>query len=322
MALVPLFPRVIDNTMRSDFVSCPHKFFDRHILGVTRPGISVHLHFGSCYADALKVARTYYFHHRDPRDAVVLAMETAIEKWGNFDGPPTPSQSEAKKTLPSLLLAVQDYFREWPLDEDDLIIDTLPNGSPCVECSFAVPIPGSRHPDTGEPILYAGRFDMIGRRLGKRWGLDDKTTSALGEGWRKQWRLRAQFTGYCFGAREYGFSLDGFLVRGCAPLKERTSFDEAIAARPSWMIDTWLQQLCADVNSMVDCYEEYRDHQVGFGLGHPFAQNLDHSCSDFGGCQFLDLCASEHPDVWLPENEDDRSTDFIVDRWNPLTRRD
>src|SRR5882672_9510191 len=106
MALIAEFPRVIDNTMRSDFVSCPHKFFRRHVLGLTRPGTSVHLHFGSCYADSLKVPRTYYFKTRDPRDAVVLACETAIEKWGNFDGPPTPSTSESKKTLPSLLLAV------------------------------------------------------------------------------------------------------------------------------------------------------------------------------------------------------------------------
>lgn len=321
-----LFPRVIDNTMRSAFVSCPHSFFRRHVQGLTRPGLSVHLVFGAAYAAALEAARKEYFHSGDTRDAVKLACEVAIATWGDFEVP-TPTSTRANKTLASLLLSVQDYFREYPLDEDTLTIHSMTVGGhavPTVEFSGAVPIPGCFHPDTDEPLLYTGRFDMIGARAGKLWGLDDKTAGALGAFWRNQWRLRAQFTGYCWISQSYGLNLDGFVVRGCAPLKTGTVFEEVITPRPQWMIETWLRQLIYDVSRMIDCYNglrrEWLDIDEKFGA-HAFPQNFDSACTSYSGCQFLDLCASEHPDIWLPSDVDaTEGSDFIISHWNPLTR--
>jgi hypothetical protein len=323
-----IFPRVIDNTMYSDWRSCAHRFFRRHLQGLSRGRTNVHLHFGGCIAAAFETARLSYCAGADNADAVKDACETFIERWGSFEIPDGASRTEQNKSLAAGLLAVQDYFREWPLDDPSapggLEIHTH-NGTPCVEFSFALPIPGSRHPDTGEPIIYCGRFDMIGRAgRDTLLGLDDKTTGALGEHWRNQWQLRSQFTGYCWGAREYGVTLDGFRVRGIGILKGQTKFDYVDTPRPQWMVDRWLAQLQHDVTLMCAQYAELASGEARASLDsvsspalscpHPFGQNFDHACSDFSGCEFLDLCGSATPESWLSE--------YTVDRWNPLERAD
>jgi hypothetical protein len=158
-------------------------------------------------------------------------------------------------------------------------------------------------------------------------GLDDKTTGALGEHWRNQWQLRSQFTGYCWGAREYGVTLDGFRVRGIGILKGQTKFDYVDTPRPQWMVDRWLAQLQHDVTLMCAQYAELASGEARASLDnsaasldsgpsmsrpHPFGQNFDHACSDFSGCEFLDLCGSATPESWLSE--------YTVDRWAPLER--
>jgi hypothetical protein len=47
---------------------------------------------------------------------------------------------------------------------------------------------------------------------------------------------------------------------------------------------------------------------------HPFPQSFADACADFGGCSYLDLCTSEHPEDWYG--------DYIERRWNPLTREE
>lgn len=309
-----IFPRVIDATMRSDWLKCPHSFFRRHVLGLARPGVSVHLHFGACIARGLEVARRTYFETRDTSDALHNGCEAVIHAWGDFEAPDGGTRTAAAKTLSAALVTLQAYFREWPLDEDPIQIH-VHAGRPCIEYSGALPIPGSCHPDTGEPILYAGRFDLIGDYQHSVWGLDDKTTGSdpNSDFWRNQWKLRSQFTGYVWLACEYGVTLKGFIVRGMGVMKTDIKLGWALAPRPEWMIDAWLAQLQSDTATMCEQYLSLRD---GWRTGHahPFPQSFDAACADFGGCTFLDLCSSTDPDAWLDT--------FEVRRWDPLTRQE
>lgn len=193
------FPRVLDATMLSDWKKCPHAFFRRHVQGLVRPRPNIHLHFGACVARGLEVARRGFCVHGDAKDALVDGCEALLTAWGtDFDDFTPITRSERNKTLSNALLALQEYFREWPLDDDDVTIHSH-NGAPCVEFSFALPIPNSRHPDTAEPLLYAGRFDFIGDYQSSVYGVDDKTASVdpRNDTWRTQWKLRGQFSGYC-----------------------------------------------------------------------------------------------------------------------------
>jgi hypothetical protein len=300
--------------MHSDFKSCPHYFFRRHVQGLVKPRSNVHLHFGACLAKGLETARREYCEHGDVSDAFHVASEMIIHAWGTFEPPPNPSRSESNKTLANCLLCLREYLATWPLDEDPMQIYRY-EGKPCIEWSGAWPIPGSRHPETGEPVLYAGRFDMIGEFQRGVWGLDDKTTSVdpNNDMWRNQWRLRGQFTGYVWLAQRYKLPLRGFMVRGIAPLKESIRTGFALVPRPEWMVKRWLKQLQDDTASMCEQWYDMLDpNGIGKPRGHAFPQSFASACADFGGCTYLDLCASEHPDDWLGG--------YTVERWNPLAK--
>lgn len=330
------FPRVLDATMLSDWRKCPHAFFRRHCQGLTRPRTNVHLHFGGVVAVATEVARKSYFYpdghefsagHENLRGvkfaatggdaalAVHTACEAAIQAWGDFDPPASPTRSEANKTLASCLAAIIAYFKEWPLD-DDLISIHVHDDAPCIEWSGAAPIPGSSHPETGEPLLYAGRFDMIGDYQRSAWGLDDKTTSVdpNSDSWRNQWRLRSQFTGYTWLAAQYGVKLDGFIIRGVGVLQASVRLGWCLTPRPSWMVARWLKQVQDDSERMCNQFTTMRVcEEIGAEQrGAPFPRVLDSACADFGGCTYLDLCSAEHPEDW--------TSNYEVAFWDPLRR--
>lgn len=311
----PVFPRVIDATMRSDWRSCPHKFFRRHVQGLAKPSTNVHLHFGAAVASGLEAARRVYCAGNSADVSMLAGCQALIAAWGSYE-PVARTRSEANKTLENALGALTAYFHEWPLDEDPVQIHRHA-GEPCVEFSFALPIPGSRHPDTGELMLYCGRFDFIGDYDAAVWGVDDKTTSSSpnNDYWRTQWKLRGQFSGYCWGAREYGMPIKGFIVRGMGVKTASVECGWALAPRPTWMVDQWLLQLQDDVAQMATQYEALvgTAHFTDKPLGHAFPQAFADACSDFGGCAFLDLCSEQYPDTWLD--------DYVVSRWNPLERQ-
>lgn len=291
------FPAWIDSSVRSAFVTCPMKFFYeqlRHLKSLTP---SVHLHAGGAFARGLEVTREMYYEHGMPANkAIGFGMQALIEFYGDYE---TPEGSA--KSCENLLVALDYYFVNWGL-ETDVLQPHMSGGRPNVEFSFALPIPGCVHPVTGEDILYVGRFDMLGQ-LASEGGLfvvDEKTTGSLGPTWSQQWDLRAQFTGYCWAAKEYGYDVQGAIIRGVSILKRSCGHAQAITYRPQWKIDLWLTQLQRDVHRMIEMWESGE-----------WESNLDASCSMYGGCSYKPLCESPNPERWIPGNFEERV-------WNPL----
>jgi hypothetical protein len=306
-----IFPAVIDATMRSAFVLCPHHFFRRHCQGLTHDKPNIDLHFGACLAKGLEATRRAFCAGSPQANAVLIGSEALLREWGSFDYDPTTN----KKTLENCLIALSDYFQEWPLATDPIQIH-VHDGEPCIEFSGAWPIPGTLHPTTGEPILYAGRFDMIGDMARAVVGLDDKTTTGnIGSNWREQWKLRGQFSGYTWLANCYNLPITDFVIRGIQILTHSTKREMALVPRPKWMVTQWLWQLVADVNRMLEAWDGYC---AGLGTAenegaHPFSQNFDSGCFSYmRPCEHMDLCTSPHPERW--ENS------YQIKYWNPLAR--
>lgn len=295
------FPPVIDSSMRSEFVSCPHSFFRRYIQGLQQPHRSVHLHFGAAFADGLATFRRQFYLENVPlRDAMAGGAAAIVKSWGSF-----PEETEgSSKSLYRCIGALEAYCAQYP-PATDHVKPLIEQGILHTEFNFALPLP-IKHPETGEPLLYSGRFDMLGDMGGLKVIEDDKTTSQLGATWGTQWRLRGQFTGYAWGAAEFGHRIDGVVVRGISILKTQYGHAEIIEQRPRWMIQQWRQQLNRDILRMLDCWKEY----TAFADPFAFDQNLDSTCSAYGGCQFLDLCTSPNPDSWLSQ--------FEVQTYDPL----
>ncbi len=295
----PPFPAVIDSSLIAAFRSCPQKAFLEFILHWKPRDPSVHLHAGAAFARGLEVAReAFYVLDHSPAESVALGLGALMKHYGDFECPP-----DSAKSLERMAGALEYYFERYPLGHDKAVPMTLPGGKRGIEFSFLEPI-DLMHPVSGEPLLYSGRFDMIVDYENMKLGEDDKTTSQLGASWPRQWDLRSQFTAYVWGAQRAGIKLDGFLVRGVSILKSKYDTLEAITYRPQWQIERWYQQLKFDVERMIACWET--------GL---WDFNLDHACSEYGGCPFKSVCQMQRPEILLKQQFEQRV-------WNPVTRKE
>ena len=290
------FPTVFDNTMRAEFVSCPRAFFYRFQHGCDLATPSVHLHAGASFAKGLEVARKRFYDEGNSADvAVAHSLAALYTAYGDFD------PGDSAKSADGIAGALEYYFSVFPLDTDRAKPTRTATGRSAVEFNFVLPIPEVCHPETGEPMLYSGRFDMLADWNGAIYVEDDKTTGSLGASWAKQWELRSQFTGYVWGAQQFGYDVRGALIRGIAILKRGYNHAEAVVYRPQWMIDQWYAQLVRDLHRAIDMWREgYWD------------ANFADSCASYGSCQYLQLCTTPDPSQWA-----NGSGRYAMRFWNP-----
>ena len=301
----PEFPRVVDSTMRADFVACPQKFFQAYVQKRSLSGDSIHLVAGAAYARGLEIVRNFVY------GPAKLPLERALVEsiphvWAEYGAIEVPAGYEQKGPI-GVVKALVAYFDRFPPLTDHIQPFMKKNGEPATEFSFTIPMEIA-HPVTGEPILYAGRTDLIGVYNGTLWVVDDKTASQLGPSWDRQWSLRAQLTGYCYAAKRYGLDVSGAIIRGISFLKGGAfGFSEPIEYRANWQLERWWEQLHRDVARMIGCWTEVDDaHPLGY-----WDYNLADACTSFGsGCPFAALCKVSNPNEWLGQYE--------YKSWNPL----
>jgi len=292
----PDFPITIDNTMRSAFVACPQKYFRTYFQHWKPIQESVDLVAGKAYAAGIEASRLEFFQKKNPstEECISAGVAAVITEYGAFEPP-----EGHVKTLDRMIGALDEYFRNYGF-ATDLIQPYFSNGKPAIEFSFALPIPGTSHPTTGEPLLYTGRFDMLGVFNGSIFVVDEKTTKQLGNSWVKSWAMSSQFTGYCWAAGEYGYPVAGAIIRGISILKHKYGHAESLQYRPKWFIDRWLIQLAKDIQRMIRAWEL-----------DDWEYDLNTACNNYGGCGLVDVCSSINPERVLEAN-------FQKRIWNPL----
>lgn len=298
--VIPVFPDWLDASMVSCFKSCPHKFFLEYILNYKPKDTSVHLHAGASYAKGLEVARKAFFvEGKSAAEAEGLGLGALLTAYGDFQHPADSAKS-AERTAGAL----EFYFDNYPLGSCGAIPLVLPGGKHCIEFTFAEPLP-VEHPVTRNPMLYCGGSDQVIRYSGGIYIEDDKTASALGATWSKQWDLRSQFTGYCWGMQKQAkIDVNGVLIRGVSILKTKYDTQQAITYRAPWQIDEWMEVLLDTIGEMKRFWERSW-----------WRQSLDHACSEYGGCTYRQVCLSADKQPWLDQYFERRL-------WNPLTRQE
>lgn len=292
--------------MRREFRKCERSFFYKYILRRIPPGKNDHLIAGASYAKGLETFRTNYyntdFHPELPNEereekALIEGFKVLTKEYGDFD----PPSEKSTKTWLNTIFALCNYVEEWPPWEDHLHPFNPEGNEPSVEFSFAIPI-GINHPETGEPILYAGKFDMLAETEGGLLAVeDDKTTGSLGVHFTEKWKLDSQITGYVWAAEQFGYNVSGrAYIRGVALLKTKIEYLEVPCLRQRFLIDNWYKQLLFDISRMIDCWHhDYWDFDYG------------ESCSSYGGCPFIELCSIPNPLDWI-------DSDFVENEWSPL----
>lgn len=294
------FPKVFDNTMISAYRACPKKFWWRHQQMLQKGEVSIHLSSGAAFAKGLEVTRKCYFNRgMSFQDALDRGTAALIAEYGHVE----PHPKYANKSWDRFVSALSYYFEVWPIDKGLTPINV--GNKHAIEWNFSVPIPNVRNPDTNEPILYCGRFDMAGvHETGVKLGEDDKTTSQLGQSWYDRWRLANQILGYMWGSREHSLNLAGFNVRGISLLKHSHGHAETTIFINHWQIERFVENLVATVRKIINDYN-FKTWEL----------NMSHSCSAFGGCDYLPLCESPEPNDWIPIH-------YTENEWNPLASRD
>lgn len=290
------FPTLIDSTMRAAFIDCPQKFYWLWIRRLSPIEKSIHLHAGGAFAAALEQLRNdYFFHGVEWDDAVLNGMLKLMEFWGDYQ-----TDWDEPKSLQNTILAYDSYCQEYRPPFDTLVPYEI-MGKATVEVSFSFPIPNTRHPETGDPILYAGRLDMIGKYNGQPWAVDEKTTTQLGASWGKKWDMRGQFLGYEIGVEmTSGVALAGTIVRGTSFLKNRNEHKEIYLPAQRWKQELFLEQLSRDTNKMIQHFES--------GI---FDRAFGEACERYSGCPSKELCDSKNPEIWVSQY-------FTKNEWNPL----
>lgn len=296
-------PLVIDSTIIGTFRACEVKARYEYLEHLAPSHLSIDLHAGACIAKGLETLYTSIYNHQRSRLAALGAMEHAFTSaWGSFE---IPDWKDTPKTFDRCLEALFDYERHYHPPTDH--VAPYPSVANSYEWSFGIPLTRETtgldfplHP-SGDPFIYAGRFDALGLYLGMPVVRDDKTAAAVSKTWDSSWRLRAQFMGYCWAMRTLGIPIECVIVRGIIIQKTQIQHREAEARFSSHMIDQWLHWLQVNVRRLVEAYE----------TGHWIA-SFGTECTSYSGCPFADLCTSPEPDRW--------KADFARREWNPLVR--
>lgn len=298
----PPFPELIDSTKRSAFISCPRKFYWEWIRSLTNAQKSPDLHAGGAFARAIEVVRKeFYTNGQNLELALVGAFREFCIEWGEYDS------GDHIKSFDRMWGAVEAYFNEHPPGTDYLQPFFWEKGGrpePAVEFTFSFPIANTAHPQTGRPILYGGRFDMIGElHKSALYICDEKTTKALGNHWGQQWDIRGQLLGYVYATRRIAqLPVAGSIIRGISILKGGYGHAEVIIPAQDWMIDQWYEQLQRDVRKMIAHYNEgYWD------------QAFADACNAYSGCPMKRLCLSNDPESWI-------SNFYVRNAWDPLKK--
>jgi hypothetical protein len=313
------FPTTVDASMRSTFASCPRQFFFNYVMRRTTPGTSIHLTFGGAMARALEVFRLQFYQENEPfKRALDAGLQAGIAHWAQEQTP--FDTGESPKTITSLVTATENYFKFFDPHTDYVTPFVYGDGKRAVEFTFAIPLRAEDgfplHPETGLPILYSGRFDMLGQtKSGANFIVDDKTTSQLGMHFTKSMRLRSQFTGYTWACKQFGIPTQGILIRASCIKKTGIDYQEITETRPNHVVDQWYAQLKMNLWFMVGMWKNYNELLLNTRKGETdltaWEANLDDSCGSYGGCQYMDACLSPKPIETV-------QAFFVPNTWDPL----
>ncbi|MGB8989545.1 MAG: hypothetical protein WCC37_23305 [Candidatus Sulfotelmatobacter sp.] len=294
------FPEVFDSSMMASFKSCPQLFKKLYIDNwKSKEGVNVHLTAGGAFAAGLEAARRAFFVNGFSAEvAEAHGLEALLLHYGDFECPPDSAKS-AERTAGAL----EFYLDHYPLTMDTGYPILLPGEKRAIEVNFVHPLPID-HPETGQPLLYCGRSDMICQFAGGNYIEDDKTTSSLGPTWSRQWDLRGQFLGYTWGFRNSGFDVRGVLVRGVSILKTKYDTQEAIVNFSEKQVNRWYTEMLEWIEDIKRCWTVGR-----------WKYNLDHACVEYGGCGFKTVCQVDEEQPWLEQYFEKR-------KWNPITREE
>ena len=304
-------PAYLDSTMLSTWRSCRRKYFWQVLHQLSSSSRSIHLVAGGAFAAGMEAARRLAFDGSRVRrashdDLLEAAYPAFAREWGDY-----PIEEDHNKSFFNTFQGLANYLLQYPPQEDPVQPLKRPDGSPAVEFTFAIPLhEAPPHPETREPFLFVGRFDMLGNYNELPCIVDEKTTSYIGTQWANGWRLRGQFMGYIWACQQLGYELDVAVIRGIGLLKRDYPIATGIEKYPRYLIERWYRQLIMDLNGIIDAYVHLTEINPNPDKSYPY--NFSDACSAYAGCPYVDLCSAGTPENFFGA--------YVRRLWNPLAK--
>jgi len=292
------FPRYIDSSMIADWKACEMKWAYNDMMKIQIKGGNIHLHAGNAFARGLEVARkSFYQDNNSEAEAIYDGVDALWQAYGNFDSGDHP------KSVDRMAAALVAYFDLWRLGEDEFVPAVF-GGKPAIEFNFAVPI-DIPHPETGDPLLICGRYDLLAKYHNGLIGNDDKTTGINKK--LEHWRMRGQFKCYNWAARQHNLPpLIGFAVRVAKILKTDIQLQQWILPQQEWDINRWYAETLIIIERMIEAWRKQR-----------FIHDMSASCEAYNGCPYQRLCA-----IPLQQQAPWIMLDYERNLWSPVQLAD
>lgn len=311
LELEPLdFPHYIDSSMLTTFRACARKHYWSALRQLYPRGQSVHLIAGGAFAAAIEAARKACFASPNPStvhldDLLHASYPAFVSYWGSYD-----PGDKTTKTFENTFNAFTHYLEMFHPGQDELQPLIRPNGEAAIEYKFAIPLDHCPHPTTHEPLIFCGRFDMIGVLPGNIITIvDEKTTSSLTFDWANHWDMRGQFLGYIWALRRQGFKCSHATINGIAILKTKQECRRAIVSYTNDLLCRWEAQLTYTIFSMIKSWQQYTG-AARLTRDYCYQLNFGDACESYGGCAFNTLCSVTDPEPF--------TSNYIRYRFNPV----
>lgn len=180
----------VDNSMLQSWFDCSTKCWLRYLQGRTAAGEVAALELGH----AAHAARADYFKGCTAADAM-KTFDHLYQPWASQH-----VAADDKRGWQNAHDIFQEYLRAHPWTKSsDGVYRGLPyqHDDPAyVEIAFELPL------DEAEGLWFVGRFDGLPRYQKGRVVDEFKSTGSINSGWKAQWKMNSQPTGYLWAARQ------------------------------------------------------------------------------------------------------------------------
>lgn len=280
-------PKMYDYTSMSTFMTCQRKYdfrMNRGLVGHLPPQAA---DFGKC----IHLALDSWYQDKDVDHAIAIFKDNYVE-----------SDEDDKRTHKMGVWILSNYHNKY-YDQPFKVLS--------VEQEFNIPLPN------GNQLI--GRIDKVIEWDGVIWGVDHKTTSALGPSYMRFHTPNLQFSGYTWALQQLGYKncagilVDAILVaKGLIEGKSKsnlTPLARDFAYRSKEDIVEYLQTIMA-IQHHIGMYDDL--HQQGKNMA--YVPNWD-ACVDYGECPYRKICKEP-----VEMRERIIASEYRVEHWNPIKK--
>lgn len=290
--LKTIFPLILSNTDMSLWSQCHLRWFRERCQCLKKYAVNIDLEAGGAFAKGLEVTRKAFYNDGVPsQEAILLGYNTILDTMYEREADSDPLKSPER-----MALAIVEYFRVFPLDEEEVIPCVLEDGSHAIEHKLTVELPFN-HPELDVPLIFKGKLDSLSTSIGRTYIVDEKTTKQIAYNEGDKLRTSGQFIGYAWLARKHGIEVAGAKVRKVAIQVKEIKVKEFEFPITDYMIDLWERAMFAKVSAMVAHYKQF---QISEDFIEAFQPDYQLGCTAYNRpCRFMDGCTSVHGEKFL-----------------------